>query len=68
MEDLDEHNLALGRAVQADGRVYLASAVIDGAACLRVCFVNFRTRAEDVELLTSVVRECGERVAAGARR
>ena len=66
-DDLDAHNLALGRAVQADGRVYLASAVIDGAACLRVCFVNFRTRPEDVELVVRVVRECGEALAGAAR-
>jgi aromatic-L-amino-acid decarboxylase len=59
VEDLDAHNLALARAVQADGRVYLASAVIDGAACLRVCFVNFRTREEDVRLVVDVVRERG---------
>ena len=58
--DVDEHNIALARAVQNDGRVYLAAALIDGHACLRVCFVNFRTRPEDVELLVRVVRECGQ--------
>ena len=61
--DPDAHNTALAAAVQADGRVYLASALIDGHACLRVCFVNFRTRREDVGFLLDTVRELGARLA-----
>ena len=61
--DLDRHNAELALAAQEDGRIYLASAVVDGHACLRVCFVNFRTRVEDVELILTTVRELGERVA-----
>ena len=63
--DLDDHNTALAAAIQADGRVYLASAVVDGVACLRVCFVNFRTRPEDVALVLEVARERGRRLASG---
>ncbi len=59
VSDVDAHNLELARSIQADGRVYLASAVIDDVACLRVCFVNFRTRPEDVELVLEVARERG---------
>ena len=40
---LDEHNRALAAALRADGRVYVSGADIDGTACLRPCFVNFRT-------------------------
>ncbi len=58
-EDLDAHNTALAAAAQEDGRVFLASAVVDGQVCLRACFVNFRTRPEDVDLLVEVVRELG---------
>ena len=46
--DLDAHNDALAKAIQADGRVYLASALIDGRVWLRPCFVNFRTTEDDV--------------------
>ena len=48
------------------GAIYLASAVVDGTVCLRVCFVNFRTRPEDVEFAVETVRELGARVAARA--
>ncbi len=46
--DLDAHNEALAKAIQTDGRVYLASALIDGQVWLRPCFVNFRTTEDDV--------------------
>jgi aromatic-L-amino-acid decarboxylase len=55
--DLDAHNDALAAAIREDGRVYLASATVDGSTCLRVCFVNFRTRPEDVDLTVDVVTE-----------
>ncbi len=59
--DLDRHNGELASAAQQDGRIYLASAVVDGAVCLRVCFVNFRTRAEDVPFALETLRELGNR-------
>jgi aromatic-L-amino-acid decarboxylase len=62
--DLDEHNERLAKAIQADGRVYLASALIDGEVWLRPCFVNFRTTEEDVLAIIDVARELGERIAA----
>ena len=61
--DLNAHNLALAHALQADGRVYLASALIDDEVWLRPCFVNFRTTEEDVLALLDVARELGERLA-----
>ncbi len=60
--DLDQHNLRLAHAVAADGRVYLAPALVDGKTCLRVCFTNFRTDAADIDELLSVVRELAETV------
>jgi aromatic-L-amino-acid decarboxylase len=63
--DLNAHNAALAEAIQADGRVYLASALIDGDVWLRPCFVNFRTSEEDVRSILSVTRELGERLAGG---
>lgn len=65
VRDLDAHNEALAKAIQADGRVYLASALIDGDVWLRPCFVNFRTTDEDVLAILDVARELGERITAG---
>ena len=62
--DLDAHNEALAKAIQADGRVYLASALIDGQVWLRPCFVNFRTTEDDVLAIVDVARELGQRIAA----
>jgi aromatic-L-amino-acid decarboxylase len=60
---LDEHNRALAAALRADGRVYVSGADIDGSACLRPCFVNFRTSPEDVRVLRDVVLELGAKLA-----
>jgi aromatic-L-amino-acid/L-tryptophan decarboxylase len=65
--DLDAHNAALADAIQADGRVYLASALIDGEVWLRPCFVNFRTTEDDVLAILEVARDLGERIT-GERR
>ncbi len=51
--------------MQADGRVYLSSALIDDQVWLRPCFVNFRTTEEDVLALLEVTREVGAKLAAG---
>lgn len=61
--DLDGHNQQLADAIQEDGRVYLASALIDEQVWLRPCFVNFRTTDEDVLAIVDVARELGERIA-----
>ena len=55
--DLDEHNLRLARMIMEDGRIYLAPAEVDGVTCLRVCFMNFRTTAEQVGELLAVIEE-----------
>jgi aromatic-L-amino-acid/L-tryptophan decarboxylase len=63
-EDVDDHNRDLAHAMQRDGRVYLASAEVDGRCCLRVCFVNFRTTPEQVDQVLDVAREVGAILAA----
>jgi aromatic-L-amino-acid decarboxylase len=60
---VDEHNRKLAAALRADGRVYVSGAEIDGTACLRPCFVNFRTSPEDVRVLRDVVLELGAKLA-----
>ncbi|HXF35778.1 MAG TPA: amino acid decarboxylase, partial [Actinomycetota bacterium] len=64
VRDVNDHNWRLGRALQEDGRVFLASALIDGQVYLRPCFVNFRTTEEDVLALLDITTEVGERLAA----
>jgi aromatic-L-amino-acid decarboxylase len=59
---LDEHNFRLARAITEDGRVYLAPAQVDGMTCLRVCFMNFRTTAEQVGELLRVIEELAAKV------
>ena len=57
--DLDAHNSRLTIALQRDGRVYVAPAVIDGRVYLRPCFVNYRTSDADVRALVDIAREVG---------
>jgi aromatic-L-amino-acid decarboxylase len=62
--DIDAHNLALAHALDADGRVYVSPAFVDGVAVLRPCIVNFRTTDDDVRALVDVARELGARLLA----
>lgn len=48
---------ALVRAIEADGRLFLAGATLDGVPCLRACFVNHRTTDADVAAVVEVVDE-----------
>ncbi len=64
-DDIDAHNIELAREMQRDGRVFLAPATVDGHACLRVCFVNFRTTSDEVEFVLTVAEELGRRLALG---
>jgi aromatic-L-amino-acid decarboxylase len=68
VEDLDAHNEALADAIQADGRVYLASALIEDQVWLRPCFVNYRTTDDDVLAVLDVAAALGERLAAERSR
>jgi len=53
--EADERNRDLLREVQLGGRAFLSSTVIDGVFWLRACFVNPRTREEDVDALIDAV-------------
>jgi len=59
VDDIDAHNFRLAGEMQRDGRVFLAPASVDGRSCLRVCFVNFRTKFEEVACVLSVAEELG---------
>ena len=51
------HNAELLRDVNADGRILLAGADVDGIPCLRACIVNHRTTDDDVRAIVAVVLE-----------
>jgi glutamate/tyrosine decarboxylase-like PLP-dependent enzyme len=57
--DLDTLNAALGKAILADGRVFVGTTVYRGMTVLRPAIVNWRTTEEDIDLLVDVVRELG---------
>jgi aromatic-L-amino-acid decarboxylase len=48
-------NQALTGAIQQDARIYLSGAEVDGEACLRACFVNYRTSDDDVRAVVEAV-------------
>ncbi len=61
--ELDALNRRLVRAVQLDGRVFLAGTVVRGAAALRACVVNPGARRADMDVLLTEVRQHGARLA-----
>jgi len=66
--ELDELNARIGRALLADGRVYVGTTRYEGRVAFRPAIVNWRTTAADVELIADVVVELGERELATAVR
>jgi aromatic-L-amino-acid/L-tryptophan decarboxylase len=63
-EALNELNQRIMTAIHRDGRVYCSNAILDGRFGLRACIVNFRTEAEQLEMLLEAAAEYG----ASARR
>jgi glutamate/tyrosine decarboxylase-like PLP-dependent enzyme len=66
-EYLDTLNERLMTAIQMDGRVYPSNAVLNGRFVLRSCIVNFRTEAEEMDLLVDVAAELGSKLDAELR-
>lgn len=63
---LDELNAAILRRVIENGRVYFSNAVVRGQFALRACFVNHRTRAEDVALIVPEVLRAAREIVSAA--
>jgi glutamate/tyrosine decarboxylase-like PLP-dependent enzyme len=61
-EALDELNLALGRAVLEDGRVFFGTTRYEGKVAFRPAIVNWRTTERDVDLLVDVLLELAAKV------
>jgi glutamate/tyrosine decarboxylase-like PLP-dependent enzyme len=66
-DELDELNLALGRDVLADGRVFVGTTRYEGRVAFRPAIVNWRTTERDVDLLLDVLLELGAKRASLAR-
>jgi aromatic-L-amino-acid/L-tryptophan decarboxylase len=62
--DADELNAAILQRIIARGRVYLSNATIGGQFALRACFVNHRTREEDVAQIVPEVLAAAREVLA----
>ncbi|MDZ7772691.1 MAG: aminotransferase class I/II-fold pyridoxal phosphate-dependent enzyme [Balneolaceae bacterium] len=58
-DELDRLNERIAREVEQDGRIFLTATRICGRAALRTCFINHRTREQDVRLIVEVVDELG---------
>ena len=55
----DALNHAVIERIQADGRVFLTSTVLDGRVALRACIVNFRTQDVDLDVLLDAIEAAG---------
>jgi glutamate/tyrosine decarboxylase-like PLP-dependent enzyme len=64
---LDLLNERLMTQVQQEGRVFFSNAVLRGRFVLRVCIVNFRTEAEDLDAVLDVAAEVGSHLDAELR-
>lgn len=63
--ELDDLNRRLGTAILADGRVYFGTTVHDDKVAFRPAISNWRTTAQDVDLIVRVTRELGSQVQLG---
>ncbi len=62
--DLDRLNLALVERLTATRQAFLASTRVDGKVALRICFVNWRTTAGDVEAVLELLRGLSKEIGA----
>jgi hypothetical protein len=53
--------------IQLDGRVYISNAILGERVVLRSCIVNFRTEADDLDVVLDVAAELGSKLDAELR-
>ena len=58
---LDALNERISRELLATGRAFLSSTRIKGKFALRMCFINWRTTAGDVEEIVELLKDIGQR-------
>jgi aromatic-L-amino-acid decarboxylase len=61
---LDELNHATCAAAIGTGRIFLATTRLQGVVALRMCFINWRSTAADVEETVRLLGDIGRRLAA----
>lgn len=62
--ELDPLNLTLAEELLATGRAFLSTTRLGGRVALRLCFVNWRTTAADVEEIVGLLGQIAARIAA----
>jgi glutamate/tyrosine decarboxylase-like PLP-dependent enzyme len=64
---VSELNRRIMTEIHLDGRVFFSNAVLGDRFVLRVCVVNFRTEAEDMDKVLDVAAEIGAKIDAELR-
>ncbi len=59
---LNRLNGQIATRATSTGQAFVQATTVDDRVGLRVCFANFRTRSEDVEILVALVRDIGRLV------
>jgi glutamate/tyrosine decarboxylase-like PLP-dependent enzyme len=57
----DRHNLALIEAARASGEAFLSSTRLAGRVAIRLCLINWRTSADDIDRVVALLRRLGRR-------
>jgi glutamate/tyrosine decarboxylase-like PLP-dependent enzyme len=65
VHDLDELNARILDALRETGRAFLSSTRLRGQYAIRMCFVNWRTSAGDVDEIIDLLVDLGRKVTAG---
>jgi glutamate/tyrosine decarboxylase-like PLP-dependent enzyme len=64
-DELDRLNLALVERLRETNRAFISSTRLRGRVALRLCFVNWRTTADDVEEVVRLLTEIGTPITLG---
>ena len=62
VDDLNEANRSILERLVREGHVYMSPTVLEGRYALRVCIVNFRTDATDIDFLVDEVLRLGSAI------
>ena len=65
---LNALNEALLTAIQNSGTCYISKAKVDGRFLLRACFINYRTRYEDLDVIVETTVRLGRKLHREMRR
>jgi len=59
---LNELNRTILEKIEKSGKFFLSNAIINEKFLLRMCIVNFRTKAKDIELFSEFLLETGPKI------